>query len=1255
MLSTTKQANPHWYDVPFHSTKPDGPPRQPPLIEPLTTPPALAGATHAPAPKTYKEGFGDRHDLQTLTTKLGDIAKQLDVNTTPQAILAALRAPLDIHPDSSFPVRPSEGATLESFIRAKGWPIPTTQLSLTELIKTVKQEALTQPMGNFGGALSWSIPLSQAEQSRLRIISMRSDYLNALDALLAQHPLTPEVQSDPAQALEALLSSSAGQTLGKHLQEQSGGIATANSATDYLMAAIQLQLDPESITAPQRNNVAGFDLAHARHWGKPASTVLDTLSKHLVDSGRISPVLSKVAAYVLLARKAPVYLIKDIPPSVRHGSPAWLNLVITVASIEASTPGKVPNMTFAQVMQEGEHARVAQPEAAAQARTAALVDWGVCHNVIARKDDTQYTVQELETLKTTFTARQQDMLGASAALDLELPTREKMAMAVLVERYGDLGDLFKQKLIKTSNIPRRGQNKAHTWLPGLHSMLDIAMMDLRLPYLFEAANKRVPINDLNARYRFGVSDNFEKRFEETIKKKKIALATTVKHLIAQLPLEDRRNFEYGKVTYYRNSSTELGFWSKSDPVYEKNLLVKIERDGQSSGYRIDPTKGEIVPIEMWALKERESREANVAFNTSVFVPKSVSADHANERAGATDAAIDSFATDRTQDIADAFVEHFNLDDPDIKKYARGQTTQDLANEKINQVNDFFMNLIPFRSAIENFKKGNNVEGGFDLALDVFGFLTAGAANIGKLTKVAGSAASLATKVARTGKVIGMVTLSNFNPLDGLADLAIGGANLLSKGLTKSTAWLANIRNTDKAHDWLKAISQEHGNALLGSITSGGRSVDSVVVFKNDQWHHYDPITRQPYGTPVNGFTPRVLATQGEINGTLSEWVANWFNPAKPGIPIPEAFNDAVDAAKATTTGHAAFNQGYNTLAPASISGYSAELGITQLKKLATDATASPEVLGSLSRRIDELEALPGKVKTLYEKLIPPTKPLPGKPATPEQLQFEEALARGAPDGINGFSPTMKMHQLRELILDPKLTSAEVGALFKHLQKRAMETSLELSRKFADDMTAAHGTLIAMPQGYYLSQVNVASEGGCAALANTMAMAMLDGSENTLISNFFLSLAHPKHPNTERFRDSLERFQNTLRDDFHSGQLTRSATCDRIISDLATATTSKAFLISNSKHGVTAGVKITKDQKIWFYYDPNFGLVKFSKEADMRSGMERALNSGQTSHLFQPLKKADGYTVSEFNELYLINKIGDPRSVSGLYSAAISVT
>ncbi len=1255
MLSTITHTESHWYNRPFHTPKPDRSSTQATAIEPTTQSPDAASESGNSAPITFKAGLGDRHNLQTLTTKLTDIAAKLEVNTTPQAILAALRAPLDIHPDSSFPVRPSEGATLESFIRAKGWPIPTTQHSLLKLIKTVKQEALTQPLGNFGGALSWPMPLSQAEQSRLRIISTKSDYPNTLDALLAQHPLPTEIQSDPAQALEALLGSSAGQTLGKHLQEQSGGVTTANSATDYLMAAIQLQLDPQSPTAAQRNTAAGFDLAHENHWGKPASTVLAALSKHLIDSGRISPALSKVAAYVLLAKKAPVYLIKDIPPTVKHGSPAWLNLVIAAASIEAGTPGKVPNMTFAQVMQEGEHARLAQPEAAAQARTAALVDWGVCHNVIARKDDTQYTVQELETLKTTFTARQQDMLAASAALDLELPTREKMAMAVLVERYGDLGDLFKQKLIKFSTIPRRGQNTAHTWLHGLHSMLDIAMMDLRLPYVLEAVDKRVPIKDLNARYRFGVSDQFEKRFEETIKQKKIALATTVKYLVAQLPLQDRKNFEYGKITYYRNSSAQLGFWSKADPVYEKNLLVNIERNGQSTGYCIDVTKGTIVPVERWAVKERESREGNVELKTSVFVPKGVSASHANERASSTDTAIDSFATARTQHIADAFVEHFNLDDPDIEKYATGQTTQDLANEKANQVNDFFMNLIPFRSAIDNFKKGNNVGGGFDLALDVFGFLTAGAASIGKLTKVAASAASLAAKAARTGKVIGMITLSNFNPLDGLADLAVGGANLLSTGLTKTTAWLANLRNTDKSFDWLKAISREHGNAVLGSITSGGQTVDSVVVLKNDQWHHYDPITRQPYGTPVNGFTPKVLASQGEINGTLSEWVANWFNPAKPDIPLPEAFRDAVDAAKATTTGHAAFRQGYSTAAPPSLAGYSAELSIIELKKLAMDSAVSPQVLGSLSRRIDELKALRDKVKALYERLIPPRKPSPGNPPTPEQLHFEEALARGIPDGIAGFSPTMKMHQLRELIVTPNLTAAEVGALFKHMQHQAIETSLALSRKFIDDMTAAGGTVIAMPQGYYLSQVNVTSKGDCAALSNGMALAFLDEAEDTLIKNFFISMAHPKHPNTERFRDSLENFQNTLRNDFHSGQLTRNATYDRIIGDLATATTSKALLISNAEHGVTAGVRVKNGHKTWFYYDPNFGLAKFPTEAAMRSGIERALNSGQTSHYFQPFKRADGYTVSEFDELYLINKMGDPRSVSGLYRAEIPIT
>lgn len=203
------------------------------------------------------------------------------------------------------------------------------------------------------------------------------------------------------------------------------------------------------------------------------------------------------------------------------------------------------------------------------------------------------------------------------------------------------------------------------------------------------------------------------------------------------------------------------------------------------------------------------------------------------------------------------------------------------------------------------------------------------------------------------------------------------------------------------------------------------------------------------------------------------------------------------------------------------------------------------------------------------------------------------------------------------------------------------------------MTAAGATVVSMPQGYYLSQVNLPSDGDCAALSNAMALAILDDKQDTLIKNFFISMAHPKHPNTEAFRNSLERYQNTLRDDFHSGQLTHNATHEMIIADLAKATTSKALLISNPKHGVTAGVKVVDGQNL-VLYDPNLGLAKFPNEASMRSGMERALNSGQTSHLFQPLRRADGYTVSDFNELYLMSKTGSPLSVSGLYRAEIKL-
>lgn len=253
------------------------------------------------------------------------------------------------------------------------------------------------------------------------------------------NPLPAEILRDPAKLLDTLLMSPQAQLMGKALQEKMQGVATPSSSTDYLLAAMTLQLDPESITEPDRHKIAGFDLASPELIGKHPATYLQRLREQLVQRGKATPETADVAAYLLLASRAPALLIKNTPSSVTYGSPAWVNLAITAAIIVAHTPGKVANMTFAQVMLAAPSAAVVDPALTLHAQREALLDWGVANGVIPRKADHLYTPEALNPLVQTFNARKQQRVDASAALKSELPSRKALAKEKLIERFDDLG------------------------------------------------------------------------------------------------------------------------------------------------------------------------------------------------------------------------------------------------------------------------------------------------------------------------------------------------------------------------------------------------------------------------------------------------------------------------------------------------------------------------------------------------------------------------------------------------------------------------------------------------------------------------------------------------------------------------------------------------------------------------------------------------------------------------------------------------
>lgn len=293
-------------------------------------------------------------------------------------------------------------------------------------------------------------------------------------------------------------------------------------------------------------------------------------------------------------------------------------------------------------------------------------------------------------------------------------------------------------------------------------------------------------------------------------------------MISQLPLQDRKHFEFGKVSFFQEGSYVMdGHFNNTYAQNEPGLLVKTELQGTSHAYVIDFNKGTIEKTSLYSTKVKEDRDGNKVSTTKVFTPSHKADDLGRERP-LNNAPWDSFTSARSHGIATAFVEHLDLDDPAIKQQARGQTALDKANA---QLSEFLLNLIPFRSAIINFQNGQYGAGAFDLLLDVFGFLTAGTATAGKLLKVGRSALSAGAKALRAVKVIGVAAIDVLNPVGGVGDLPrlVGSAGLyvLSKGVKA----VNKLRGATGSYDVLKAISKQYEAAATGTVKVAGQTVE----------------------------------------------------------------------------------------------------------------------------------------------------------------------------------------------------------------------------------------------------------------------------------------------------------------------------------------------------------------------------------------------------------------------------------------------
>lgn len=881
-----------------------------------------------------------------------------------EQLLGVITLPIDPHSSYHRDQGLTAGGTvsLKRFIEDNGWMMPTTLAELRNLtISTTAASPLSPPHGNLGGALSWPIPPShQAQLSSYKPLAMLPGAKYGLfRQLTSKLALDQSTLAQPRRVIENIINSAEGQRVGKSLEANFAGFPTETSVADWLLTALQLSLDQETLLdrsgAPSRNKVAGFDLAHSEHFGKHPSTVVTALSDHLEDKQKATSELAPVAAHLLLSRRAPAYLVKDIPAGVTCGSHSWVSLEVAVARLEAKAPGSTALMTYAQVINLAERAPLTIEErvVAASAQQFALMDWGIANGVIAANPKDEYTALQMDGVRAAYNAQLEALSAGSQAFSREMPTRRALALKALKEAFGE-GIDFEKQCLEAMTKDRDDV--------GPHSVVDIYMnggFTGALGRGWTSNDPSVPVDRLNVVKDLpDINDVFGKAFAVYRAQMEKALGAQVKHLIATLPLEDRKNIEHGKLDTFKQvrvSTDSFGGTKRDTLTNRTGLLIRTERQGVVSVYEINLEKNtltqrdDLKSVVPGALVT-EHRAGISSTEYPKVLPKENHAATVNDET-VSDSIPNSFTSDRSAYIADALVTHADLGS--FEHQAKGQTTFDTRQPWYKHASAFVVNFLPVYPAIKSFQAGDIGAGIVDLAFDAFGFMV-GLGAAAKAAKGVQAGVSSVNTLGRLTKVFGSAAMSALNPLDAFANLVALPLKGLQKGAVGGYKLLAG--STD-SYDLLKAGKNVDASSY-GTFKFNNDFMEGPAVLKQDKWYAYSPITQQPYGPPLKDFLP---AARIEV-----DHFGAWTRASDPTRLIDK---DLVKQWKRIVGEHrngpekTKFDDGYTLGNPKIVEKLSSTSSIEDIMRLATEQGMTAEQIGVLVRRYDDIAYRIGKSRS----------------------------------------------------------------------------------------------------------------------------------------------------------------------------------------------------------------------------------------------------------------------------------------------------
>ncbi|MFG6203174.1 hypothetical protein [Pseudomonas retamae] len=681
------------------------------------------------------------------------------------------------------------------------------------------------------------------------------------------------------------------------------------SGDDYaqvLYTAILIQLDPLIAEKKRRNVIAGYDLYHpAVAADKKLHVIREEFERHLIRQGTVSQRLAPLASHMLLSCAAPGLLISNVPEWLTAGSIGWVTFSQAVGMIELSAKGASRFVDYEDVMLFADMGSISQALGELQSLSAidVIIDWALINEVIAHHDLETSTTAAAQTALQAYQSHVGTMVNGVKAFSTPVPNRKKLAMAALKQVMPDC-DFLEEPLLRPEpfsslrqsmlDLHIQGELTSGVWdwnekphilsrypqLMGLANNQTIFKADVRkyhgdihraiasniklalsgIPRQDRdiiARSKitfftvRAPVTELvypSSNYNLIGVANKGPTSVEVQSKKDQAIGRFAVIMIASyeggilcyelfsLLGECRRNDALGELiieTQKMNMPSRLDFkGSPNDAVFPLPATHRVPTDFQSytQGSRPRPDASDIMVIEKLGV-----------------IPAPVTA--AQEK----QSLYQFFMSEPINNIAQFVVTHRPVGSVEELTMAFTELTErESIVKKTEEWVTFTIDLlVPFKRCIEDIASGERnkvVDGIYACTMDAIGIFFTVLGAPAKILTIAARTVSLTSKLASVVKYSLKLTVSTFNPVDGLPTAGY----LATKSLLKSGLGLTRegVRLFDKATSQLHRLTGRRQSVdfiQLASLPQTGQGkwrprADALDVFsvcalnRKDQWY-----------------------------------------------------------------------------------------------------------------------------------------------------------------------------------------------------------------------------------------------------------------------------------------------------------------------------------------------------------------------------------------------------------------------------------